>query len=106
MTLILGLEKPIEDQRTGAVLAYHVVHMYQVDVFAKTTTATLASWLTREHFTAGKQNVSHVSVSVPIAPVGDPVQWIYQALLAANVEGNALAGATPVHQEPSEGEAA
>lgn len=96
MNNIIGLEKPIEDEGTGATLAYHVVHVYQVDVIAKTTAATLASWISRDHFTAGKRNVSHVSVQVPTAPVGDPVQWIYQALLAASIEGNVLAGSTPV----------
>lgn len=103
MNTIIGLEKPIEDQGTGATLAYHVVHVYQVDVIAKTTAATLASWISRAHFTAGKRNVSHVSVSVPIVPVGDPVQWIYQALLAATTDGNALAGAEPVFDEPAPG---
>ena len=105
MKTIIGLEKPIEDEGTGATLAYHLVHVYQVDVIAKTTAATLASWISREHFSAGKRNVGHVTVQVPTAPVGDPVQWIYQALLAAGIEGNVLAGAMPAFEQPATGEA-
>lgn len=104
---IIAIEKNIEEPQTGAILGYHRVQVYQVDVLAGVTTATLASYPSRTQADAGKRPVSHISVGgLPGVPEGDAVQWIYAQLLdPANAgEKNVLAGGTPVLAVAEEGE--
>ncbi|WP_234196288.1 hypothetical protein [Pseudacidovorax sp. NFM-22] len=93
---IIGLQKPTKCMRTGAAATWHEVHLYQVNVVAGSTVATLGSYASREDRDNGLNHLSHVSAQIPGTPTGDAVQWIYAQLLASSSEKNVLAGATAV----------
>lgn len=94
---IIGIAHPIEDERTGATLGFHVLRMYQVDVVTNQTLLTLSSFVSQAAYSAGKTLITSISVGgIAGKPEGDPVQWGYQTILAAPAE-SVWSGAQAVH---------
>ncbi|RYF76225.1 MAG: hypothetical protein EOO29_22960 [Comamonadaceae bacterium] len=95
---IIGLEKPLEDPKTGVTLSFHVLHQYQVNVNVHRTLASLSSFASHAAYVSGKSPVSATTVGGLVGePTGDAAQWCYQALIDTADEKNVLAGAVPVH---------
>jgi hypothetical protein len=90
----IALTKPLQHAATGTAPSHHVLAWYQADLVNKVTTANLLSFMSAE----AKQAVANVSVQMPGVPEGDGAQWVYDQILAAAGDGNALAGATAVQE--------
>lgn len=99
MPNIIGLEKPIEDPKTGAQPSFHVARLYQVDMSVQRTMIVLASYVSRAAYEGGKAQITSITVSgVQGEPSGDSAQWCYAQLLAPGVD-HVLSGAVPAYAE-------
>ncbi|UST52965.1 hypothetical protein NF681_11480 [Comamonadaceae bacterium OTU4NAUVB1] len=96
---IIGLEKAIVSNQSGAVAHFHVVKQYTVSHISKSSAVTLAGYVSREMFDAGKDPVLLATTQIPAMPVSGRIEdlptWFIQQLLAAS--GHDYVGATPVH---------
>lgn len=94
---IVGLTKTIKDPETQSDVSHHVVTGYQVNLVSQKSMASLASYVAA----GAKRPVSFVTLQRDGVPVGDPVQWLYAGMLAADGPDHVLAGATPVFEAGS-----
>lgn len=99
---IIGLEKDLIDPGTGAAVRFHVVRQYSVSLHgAGSSSVTLASYVTREAFDAGRNPLMHVTAQLDTLPTGDSAQfphWFAERLLST-ASAHDLSGATPVYAE-------
>lgn len=97
---IIGLEKAIVSQQNGAVAHFHVVKQYTVSHISKSSAVTLAGYVSREMFDAGKDPVMMATTPIAAVPVSGRIEdlptWFAQQLVAA-ASGHDYVGATPVH---------
>jgi len=72
------IDKKIEDPRTGAVVAYHVVSNCQVDYTNKSTFLTITSYVSKAKKDEGKDSLSINTFTIPGAP-----EWALAELVKA-----------------------
>ncbi|CAN5439891.1 hypothetical protein BH10PSE18_BH10PSE18_19150 [soil metagenome] len=108
MPEIIGLSKTIEDPGTGASSQFHALSAYLVMRYPPSCSVTMAGWISRAAYDAGKKPLTNVSVRLDTAPTGDVSgipAWACERILAAPT--NALSGAELVYaaealaEEPS-----
>jgi hypothetical protein len=98
---IIGLQKDIVSAQTGAAASFHVVKQYQVSHIGDgSSSATFASYVSREMFEAGKDPMFFITAQIPAAPVSglidDLPTWFALQLLTVAF-GHDFVGATPVY---------
>jgi hypothetical protein len=104
---IIGLQKDLTDPGSGAAVSFHVVRQYAVNLHGDgSSSATFASYVSREAFAAGKNPLSHVTAQFNAMPTGDSAlfpTWFAEKLLAADSVHD-LSAATPIYADaPSNG---
>lgn len=69
---ILGISKEIEADATGAIATFHRIEYYSVDLRSKTMTLVVNGYVSQAAFTAGKQALVSINVSLQgLPPEGD-----------------------------------
>lgn len=99
--IIKAVEKPIEDDETGAVAAYHVVEYVSTDYKYQSVTATLNGYVSEKAFKESKRPISSYSLTINGLPEnGEPDrQWIYQKAVEQSDEtGSIFASGTLVQE--------
>ena len=82
------IDKKIEDPRTGAVVAYHVVSNCQVDYTNKSTFLTITSYVSKAKKDEGKDSLSINTFTIPGVSDWDviPYEWALAELVKAQPE--------------------
>ena len=110
MPTIIALEQAIEDAGTGGQASYHVVTQYGCSLAGEgSSTVTLAGYVSRAAFDAGKRPLMHIAAQLKVRPTGDCAawpDWFYQQILAFPSGANVLSGATPVFDDEASAEEA
>lgn len=78
------IEKPIEDENTGADVKYHEITAYSVDLQNNYSTVTVASYISRKMKELGKSPVgTPIMLSLNAAPAmnENPIDWFYNELI-------------------------
>lgn len=85
----MAINKQITLDSTGVVAGFHVIQQLSVDLLNKTTSAAVASYVSKDTYDAGKQSVqSALMVFVKGVPADDQavVAFMEATLIAAQSE--------------------
>lgn len=102
---IIGLAKEIISEENGAAAHFHVVKAYSVSHIDGTSAVSLAAYVSREIFEAGKSQLFFTTIPLKAAPVSGRIEdlptWFAKQVMAA-AEREEFVGATPVYVEPTQ----
>ena len=80
---VIGIEKGIEVELTGATANFHKITFYGVDLISKVVNVTIASFISKQKAAEGKQSVGSISVTVQIASTDTVTEeYLYQKVAA------------------------
>lgn len=99
---IIGLQKQVISEDSGAAVHFHVLVQYSVNLQAEGfSAATYASYVSRDAFDQGKRPLMHVTAQIPAAPVGDSrlfPTWFALQVIDSKATHD-LTGAEPVYAD-------
>jgi hypothetical protein len=86
----MAIKKPIILEATGGTAEYHVVRLVGLDLVARTTLATLVSYVSEATFKEGRQPATFQMISVTVEGLPskgeDPVEFLEPELVAVQPE--------------------
>ncbi|WP_274584105.1 hypothetical protein V9W64_10935 [Neisseria leonii] len=107
-TRIIGIEYEVEDDRTGAVAAFHVLEYVQIDYKYGRVSATVNGYASRRAYEADKVPLKSYSASYAGLPenAGDLREWCYRKLVEADNADSIFAGQPLAEAPAADGSAA
>jgi hypothetical protein len=92
----MAIKKDITLEATGGTAGFHAVRVIALDLTAKTTMATLVSYVSEDTFTAGKQPASFQMITVSVDGLPDdaqaPLAFVEAQLVAPAPDGAPTVG--------------
>jgi hypothetical protein len=96
---VIGINKAIEAEATGAIAAFHCIEYFSVDLRSKLSTLVVNGYVSAEAQKAGKHNLTSTNVTIHAVP-GDgesALDFFYRAVTAPAPE---QAPADPLNPMP------